>query len=169
MMSFDFSADEIFEMAEQIERNGAKFYRTSADGVKEASSRELLMNLAAMEDEHEKTFAAMRSDLTGKEKTAPTFDPENEALLYLKALADSRVFVERQVPDLNAMADRSDDEIMQAVLSFAIGAEKESIVFYLGMKDAVPENQGKRRLDAIIKEEMGHIRLLSNRLVSIGR
>ena len=166
-MSFDFSADEIFEMAEQIERNGAKFYRTSADGVKEASSRELLMNLAAMEDEHEKTFAAMRSDLTSKEKATATFDPENEAILYLKALADSRVFVARQIPNLGAMADRSDDEIMQEVLKFAIGAEKESIVFYLGMKDAVPEGLGKSRLDAIIKEEMGHIRLLSNRLVSI--
>ena len=166
-MSFDFSADEIFEMAEQIERNGAKFYRISADGVKEASSRELLMNLAAMEDEHEKTFAAMRSDLTSKEKTTPTFDPGNEAILYLKALADSRVFVARQIPDLGAMADRSDDEIMQEVLKFAIGAEKESIVFYLGMKDAVPEGLGKSRLDAIIKEEMKHIRLLSNRLVSI--
>ena len=166
-MSFDFSADEIFEMAEQIERNGAKFYRTSADGVKEATSRELLMDLAAMEDEHEKTFAAMRSDLTSKEKTTPTFDPGNEAILYLKALADSRVFVERQIPDLGALADRSDDEIMQEVLKFAIGAEKESIVFYLGMKDAVPEGLGKSRLDAIIKEEMGHIRLLSNRLVSI--
>ncbi len=166
-MSFDFTADEIFEMAEQIERNGAQFYRSSADGVKEPSSRKLLMNLAAMEDEHEKTFASMRSGLPDKEKGTPTFDPDNEAVLYLKALADSRVFVEKQIPNLAAMADRSDDEIMREILKFAIGAEKESIVFYLGMKEAVPENLGKGRLDAIIKEEMGHIRLLSNRLVSI--
>ncbi len=26
-MSYDFNADEIFEMAEQIEKNGAAFYR----------------------------------------------------------------------------------------------------------------------------------------------
>ena len=26
-MSYDFNADEVFEMAEQMERNGAKFYR----------------------------------------------------------------------------------------------------------------------------------------------
>ena len=166
-MSFDFTADEVFEMAEQIERNGAQFYRSSADGVKEPSSRELLLNLAAMEDEHEKTFASMRRDLSAKEKSTTTFDPDNEAVLYLKALADSRVFVEKQVPNLEAMADRSDDEIMKEILKFAIGAEKESIVFYLGMKDSVPENLGKGRLDAIIKEEMGHIRMLSNRLVSM--
>ena len=166
-MGFDFTADEILEMAEQIERNGAQFYRASAGGVKEPSSRELLMNLAAMEDDHEKTFSAMRSDLSDKEKTAATFDPDNEAVLYLKALADSRVFVEKQIPDLEAMADRSDDDIMQEILKYAIGAEKESIVFYLGMKDAVPESLGRGRLDAIIKEEMGHIRMLSNRLVSL--
>jgi len=29
-MSFDFSADEILAMAEQIERNGARFYRRAA-------------------------------------------------------------------------------------------------------------------------------------------
>ena len=32
-MSYDFNADEIFEIAEQIERNGAKFYRTAAESV----------------------------------------------------------------------------------------------------------------------------------------
>ena len=29
-MVIPFSADEVFEMAEQIERNGAKFYRAAA-------------------------------------------------------------------------------------------------------------------------------------------
>lgn len=168
-MSFDFTADEIFAMAEQIERNGAQFYRASAGGVKDPSSRELLMNLAAMEDDHEKTFTSMRRDLSDREKASATFDPDSEAVLYLKALADSRVFMERQMPNLAETADRPDEEIMQEILKFAIGAEKESIVFYLGMKDAVPEKFGKARLDAIIKEEMGHIRMLSNRLVSLKR
>jgi rubrerythrin len=167
-MSFDFSADEIFEMAVQIERNGAKFYRSSAGAVQEPSSRELLTSLAAMEDEHEKTFSSMRGELTETEKSKTTFDPEEEGYLYLKALADSRVFVERKVPNLDAKA-KSDKEMLEEILKFAIGAEKESIVFYLGMKDAVPEKLGQSRLDGIIREEMGHIRLLSNRLVSLNR
>ena len=33
-MSVDFNADEIFEMAEQIERNGVKFYNKAAKGFK---------------------------------------------------------------------------------------------------------------------------------------
>jgi hypothetical protein len=34
------------------------------------------------------------------------------------------------------------------------------------MKEEVPENLGKNRIEAIIKEEMGHIRLLSKQLVA---
>ena len=32
-MSYNFNADEIFEIAEQIERNGANFYRTAAENI----------------------------------------------------------------------------------------------------------------------------------------
>ena len=156
-MSYDFNADEIFEMAEQIERNGAKFYRTSAEGVEDPASREMLSDLAAMEDQHEKTFSSMRADLSEQEKVSTTFDPENEAFLYLRALADSRVFVQRKIPSIKSLAGRPEEEIMEEILKFAIGAEKESIVFYLGMKDAVPESLGKGRLDNIIKEEMKKI------------
>ena len=166
-MAYDFNVNDILEMAEQIERNGSEFYKNSADGVTDPSSRQLLLNLAAMENTHEKTFASMRADLTENEKASTTFDPENEAILYLKSLADSRVFVEKHIPDIADLASRPENEMMEEILKFAIGAEKDSIVFYLGMKDAVPENLGKHRLDVIIKEEMGHVRMLSNKLISI--
>jgi rubrerythrin len=54
---------------------------------------------------------------------------------------------------------------MKAILKDAITAEKDSIVFYLGMRDAVPDDAGRSRLDDVIKEEMGHIRLLSKELM----
>jgi len=54
---------------------------------------------------------------------------------------------------------------MKEILKSAIEAEKDSIVFYLGMQEAVPENLGRARLNHIIKEEMGHIKLLSRKLV----
>jgi len=43
-------------------------------------------------------------------------------------------------------------------------AEKDSIVFYLGMKDMVPAKLGKNRLDDIIKEEMEHIKIIGKKL-----
>ena len=76
-----FNADEIFEMAEQIERNGAKFYRKAAEPTA-GENRDVLLRLAAMEDDHEKTFAAMRAELSAGEKQAVTADPDNTAALY---------------------------------------------------------------------------------------
>ncbi|MCP4626822.1 MAG: ferritin family protein [bacterium] len=154
-MSYDFNADDVFEMAEQMERNGGKFYRTAADSTEDSADKEFLLELAAMEDQHEKTFQAMRTELSSQEKASTVFDLEGEAALYLRALADTRVFFEKEI----------DVSSMKKILTAAIEAEKDSIVFYLGMKEAVPDNLGKGRLDHIIKEEMGHVQLLSKKLV----
>ena len=156
-MSFDFNADDIFEMAEQIERNGVAFYKTASENVADPQSRKLLTELSQMEEQHAKFYASMRATLSEKEKTVTVFDPENEGVQYLRALADTRVFFEKTI-NMKSMKD---------ILKVAIEAEKDSIVFYLGMKDVVPEGMGKSRIDAIIKEEMGHIRLLSKELVAL--
>ncbi|MGD2036914.1 MAG: ferritin family protein [Desulfobacterales bacterium] len=155
-MSYDFNADEVFEMAEQMERNGAKFYRDAAENTADPANKEMLMGLAEMEEAHEKLFESMRAELTAAEKVSTVFDPTSEASLYLRALADTRVFFEKEI-DVTSMVE---------ILKSAIEAEKDSIVFYLGMKEAVPENLGRDRIEAIIKEEMGHIRLLSKELVA---
>ena len=156
-MKYDFNADEIFEMAEQMERNGEKFYKSAADTIDDEAHKKLLLELAVMEVDHEKTFKAMRSDLKAAEKSATVFDPEGEAALYLRALVDTRVFFEKKV----------DVSSMEKILKAAIEAEKDSIVFYLGMKNAVPEKLGQDRIEGIIKEEMGHIRLLSRELAQL--
>lgn len=154
-MSYDFSAHEIFQMAIQMEKNGAKFYRDAAEAADDPNNREFMLSLAAMEDDHEKTFSSFKEELTDSEKASTVFDPEGKSAMYLKALVDTRVFFEKDI-DATSLRD---------ILKAAIEAEKDSIVFYLGMKDAVPDNLGKGKLDAIIKEEMGHVRLLSRELV----
>ena len=154
---YDFNANDILQMAEQIERNGAAFYRECAGNVADSTAVELLEKLAAMEDDHEKTFASIRTELSAREKESTTFDPDGEAVLYLKALADTKVFFEKRIDTSN----------MEDILKSAITAEKDSIVFYLGMKELVPADLGTTRVDAIIKEEMAHIKLLSNELVAL--
>lgn len=156
-MQYDFNANEILQMAEQIEKNGADFYRESAEKIQDPAGKELLMSLAEMEDQHEKTFAALRSKLTADEKMQTVFDPQGETVLYLKALADSKVFFEKSI----------DTDNMEGILKEAITAEKDSILFYLGIKDGVPEALGKDRVDQVIKEEMSHINLLTRELVAL--
>ena len=155
-MTYDFTADDVFDMAEQLERKGAQFYRNAAENAGDSEAKEFLIRLAEMEDAHEKTFAFLRSNLSEKAKAATVFDPEHESALYLRALADTKVFFEKEI-DLSSM---------RAILKAANLAEKDSIVFYLGMKDLVPDKLGKDKLDKIIKEEMGHIRILSKELMA---
>jgi rubrerythrin len=156
-MIYDFNADDVFEMAEQMERNGVEFYSQAAGSVSDDDAKKLLLEFAEMEKDHEKTFAQMRKFLVDTEKQKTVFDPENEAVQYLRALADTRVFFDKKI----------DVSSLENILKDAIQAEKDSIVFYLGMKEAVPENMGKKKLDEIIKEEMGHIRLLSGKLAEV--
>ena len=86
-----------------------------------------------------------------------TFDPDGESEGYLRSLADTRVFYEKEIYSSS----------FKEVLKSAITAEKDSIVFYIGMKEVVPSHLGKDKLDAIIKEEMSHIRLLSKKLLEL--
>ena len=156
-MQYDFNANEILQMAEQIEKNGADFYRKSSEKIQDPEGKKLLLNLAEMEDQHEQTFAVLRSKLSAEEKVQTVFDPEGETVRYLKALADSKVFFEKTI----------DTDNMEGILKEAITAEKDSILFYLGIKDLVPESLGQNRIDEIIKEEMAHIHLLTQEMVAL--
>lgn len=163
-MGIEFSADEIFEIAEQIERNGAQFYRRAAEGMSESSGRKILIDLALMEDQHEKTFAAMRARLSEDERAPTVFDPEGKVSLYLRSVADGHVFDVKTDPTELL----SGEEELEDILRIAIELEKDSIVFYLGMKDLVPKRLGGEWMDEIINEEMRHIGILSQQLTSLG-
>ena len=57
-----------------------------------------------------------------------------------------------------AIADYVDGkESMVQIIDIAIGLEKESILFYLGLKDMVPPKYGQEKLDQIIREEQRHV------------
>ncbi len=153
-MPNEFNANDIFEMAIKIEQNGATFYRDAAKQVSVEKYKEFLLELAVMEDDHEATFSTMQKELNEDESLETTFDPEDENTLYLKALADTRVFFAKEEPDNS----------LKGILGSAIQAEKDSIAFYLGMKELISVKSGKVKLDDIIKEEMSHIRLLAGKL-----
>jgi len=158
-MSFVFNADEIFEMALQIERNGEKFYRESAKRIKDSDARDLLTKLADMEIEHQKVFQGMRTALTPADQKAMTSDPNNEAGLYLASLANTKVFFEKDIGTSQ----------LQGIFKSALAAEKDSIAFYLGMKDLVPTGSGRDKIEEIIREEMRHVRLLGEKLAALKR
>ena len=159
-MAIQFNIYEIFEIAEQIERNGAKFYRKAANGKIDEESRKLLLDLAMMEDRHEETFASMRIEFQYNHGSDEIYDPENEAMLYMRAFADDKVFnMNRDVSEM-----LTGDESTLDILKTAIGLERDSIVFYLGIKDLVRKDVEIEEVESIIQEEKSHIILLSQRI-----
>jgi rubrerythrin len=161
------NADEVFEMACHIERNGAKFYRRAALLAGDADARALLDELAAMEEQHERDFTALRERLRKEqpEWRSPMTDAsaETDPSLYLRAAAEGHVFDVRSDP-----ADQlTESDSLASILQVAIGLEKDSVVYYVGIKEAMPPKLGREKLDEIIRQEMGHITMLSSQLASL--
>jgi rubrerythrin len=162
-MPITFNADEVFEMAEQIERNGAKFYREAVTRSPDRQIKDMFLRLAAMEDGHLQTFQQMRTTLSDQEKGGTTFDPEGEASLYLQAMADDRGFEGMKGRNVKLTGKESTRELLE----IAIGAERNSILYYVGLKEMVPTEVGREKIDAIIREEVSHAADLRRYLAAV--
>ena len=157
-MSRNYNIDEILAMAERIERNGAKYYERAAQMTEDEKKRAKLEKLAKMEKDHEQVFAEMRAS---QPDGRASFDPDKEASRYLGAIVDGNVFDYRAQP----AADLAGKTLVD-IYRKAIDLEKDSIIFYLGIRELVPEKLGNTQMDDIIREEMGHIVLLSDDLAA---
>ena len=152
-MAYPFNADEILDLAIRIEDNGSRFYRKAAELQSDSKNRGMLENLASMEDNHKLTFETMKAHISDAEKTATVFDPLDESAQYLSAMADSH-----GGEGSPTVADSlTGEESMSEIIDIAIGLEKESILFYLGLKDMVPPKYGQDKIDQIILEERRHV------------
>jgi rubrerythrin len=157
-----FSSAEIVQMARDIEKDGAAFYRRAASGRDDSDLGGLLLRLAEMEDQHERTFAELASQLSGAQR-AGLFDPDDQARLYLQAMVEGKV-----VDADTALADApSGPEGARAILRTALGLEERSILFYLGMKGSTTNEQARRKVEEIIAEEMTHVSLLRREMSEI--
>ncbi len=159
-MTISFNAGEVLEIAQQIERNGARFYRRAAEAAAMSSASQTLQELAVLEAEHEQVFASMAAALSPEERQDAVYDPYDEAAQYMRAVAGGQVFDLRADPVEWLEGERTAADIFRK----AIGLEKDSIIYYLGLKAAVPARLGTDRVDEIIRQEMHHVALLNTML-----
>ena len=139
-MGIIFNADEMFATAEQIERNGQNFYRAAAEKVAEAGAKKLLLDLADWE--------------------AHVADPQGEAELYVQAMANGHVFFVNDDPTLLLEGKQKPEDFIAVALDF----ERDTILFFLGMKDLVPARLGTDKVDQIVREEMRHVAFLKKEI-----
>ncbi|MCE5279138.1 MAG: ferritin family protein [Planctomycetaceae bacterium] len=151
-----FNVVEILEIAQQIERNGQAFYTRASGGSRSPQQRKLLENLASMERDHERTFAAMQARLGSATRCSETLAPEVSS--YLRAIVEGKVFSPK--PDMDTLGSAGIEEVLKT----AIDLEKDSIVFYLGIEQLVMDAHDVKTVDEIIHEELGHVAILSDTL-----
>ena len=163
-MSILFSAGEIFDIAIQIERNGAAFYHAAAEAVSDPKACAELLDLAKMEEGHEVVFGELKNQLIDSAEPPEWYDSEDEAALYLENFTSGRVF-DMTLP---ATIQITQETTLHTLLEFALQRERDSIAFFTGMQTLVPPAQGADKITAIIRQEMGHVTLIGRRLAELG-
>jgi len=158
-MTVALNAFEVFEIAEQIERNGAKFYRKAAEQFNEPDIRKMFLELADWETRHEQIFNDMGKQVSKPNDKTSTLESEKKQF-DPKLMACLTVFGTGSEPvhKLRSMENTVE------VLKRAIEKEKDSIAFYEGLKEFAPARDEKNKVDDIIEEEMRHIKILNQAL-----
>ncbi len=150
------TAEDVFTMAVRIEENGHAFYSGAAEKAKDQETRKLFEQLATMEANHIEAFKSLKSSLPETALSPGIWDPEGLAESYLQASADTHIFT------LEAASSRLKNiNTAQEALSMAIQFEKDSVAFFLGLKEILPDPKGKSQIDQLIRAEMEHVRMLT--------
>jgi len=154
-MSRTFNAIEVFEIAEQIERNGEVFYRRAAERFRDSEAGGIFAKLAGWEVKHEAAFAALRKQLAKEPEELLRVDPENLPV-DAKAMAGLSAFG----INTDATVELVGCKTQADALKIALQKEKDTIIFYTGLKEFVPVAVAVSEIDDIIAEELRHVRTI---------
>jgi len=145
-----FSIREAIAQAVQTEKLGYEFYTTLAEKLKKDEGlNKLFTTLAGKELKHERTFKELLEIIKDEEPA----DWE-EAEQYLRAIVESEFFLgkNKSLPSLTKV------KTVEDAVNFALGFEKETLLYFYVIKDAVKE---KEVVEEIINEERSHIMWLN--------
>ncbi len=156
-MIYGFNANEIFQIAINIEENGKRFYEKAMELIYDKDAKTLLASLAKEELEHLKKFTELKEQLPKEAVAGTVWDPENDMNNYLHMVADMNVFRS----DFNLEDELSQVKSAEDALRFGIQFEKDSIIFFLTIQDATDEAKGRDLIGQLIEEEKGHLKKLS--------
>ena len=147
-----FSGSEVVEMGIQIETNGRDFYNEVVIRSKDPKAKEIFQFLSAEEEKH---ITAFRNILDSIQKYEPRESYPGEYFAYMNALVSNYVFTKENAGAEIGKKTKSDMEAIDLGIKF----EKDSIIFYEGMKEVVLKGEHEI-LDGLIKQEQDHLRKL---------
>ena len=150
------TGDEIIEMAMRLEESGEAFYNAAAAKATDTSVKALFEELALQEQYHHRAFQQM-----GRDVVELALSPEQweQFQAYTGALLQNHFFASPENA-LNIAAQAQDE---RQALQAALGFEKETLLFFHELRDAV-RGPGQQTVGRIIDEEKQHIQRLSGML-----
>ena len=144
-----FAGSEIVQLGIQIEKNGQDFYNTLSAQTKNEKAKGLFAYLAGEEAKHIQFFKKILEKTT---KYEPAGLDAEEYYAYMNALASEHVFTQKDKGEEAARKIKNDGQ----AVDIGIGFEKESIIFYEGMKKTVPDYD-QVIIDQLIAQEQSHL------------
>jgi rubrerythrin len=162
-MDVELSAFEVLDIADKIERNGAKFYRQAAGLIDDPSVSALFANLAEWEARHVEVFRQMRERLSDQRWQQGELAPRRVDSPNARVMAGLAVFGIQADP----AAELSGRESKADVLRMAVEKERDSIVYYTGLKDFIPHQADRDVIEKVVQEEMRHVRILMQSLEQV--
>ncbi|MBI4949085.1 MAG: ferritin family protein [Deltaproteobacteria bacterium] len=148
-----FTGKEVLDMAVKIEENGLKFYTDAGKTAKDKDVKALFKALAEDEGRHIRVFQDLKK-LLGETENAEPFDEETES--YLRAFADTEVFTSLEGGKKLGKEVSGEAE----AIDYAIGMEKDSILFYYEILKMIREKD-KAVVDSLIDQEKDHLKRLT--------
>ena len=144
---------EIIDLAVEIEKTGSQFYKRLAEKAPNEQIKGLLLHLAAEEEQHEVRFRELGKDF------APVNAPETyqgEYFEYVGFTVESHMFNNSDKLEQLVENARSGLDIIKLATDF----EKDTILFFNGLRNMVIKDQ-QAVIDDLIMEEQIHLVKLS--------
>ena len=147
-----FNAEQVLEIAIELEKTGQVFYEVVASGCTRENQRvaNLLMRLAAEEEDHLKFFEEMLGELVSSTGHTPT------PLLPTQQQYVMEMLNEQIVPDPIAARRKAADCTVAEALDIAIAMERASVAFYTGILLTDANEQDTAVIEKIIAAEKKH-------------
>jgi len=157
-MTRELTAFEVIEIAEQMERDAAKFYRKAAGLYHDPSISKLFSELAQWEKRHVQVFAQMKDRFSEQGWEAGRFDLDRVHVSHPEV--PSAVFNEYSEPakELHGHETRED------VFRLALKKERYTIGYYTSLMEFALGSDNIRVIKSILQEEKRHVKILAQSL-----
>ena len=161
-MTRELTVFEVLKIAEEMERQAARFYRRAAGMYKDPAIRKLFSELAQWEKRHVQVLADMKDHFSEQAGERGRFDLDRVELSRLDV--PPAAFNEHREP----AKELAGDETRADMLKLAIKKERYTIGYYTGLTEFALGQDNIKAIRSIVQEERRHVRILMQSLKQAG-